>query len=600
MTEFVTASDGRKLFLAFVVLAIVTLAAAGCSTRQPQPTVNIITAEVTVPVVQTRVVVETREVVQTVVVTATPVPTPAYVSTINAPADALIYPLSGEPSTLSPQEATDATSALVVQQLYEGLYNLHADGSIAPAGAIGYQVSADGKVYTITLRSEAQWSDGQPVTAQHFVDGVCLALDPLTGNDYYYLLTDIAAVVGAKAFASGNTADCSKVGVKAVGERTLQIALERPAAFFPKLLAMQVFFPARKALTNTVTGGLINNGPYTIAEHRPGQRLVLHANPAYWNAGQVQIKRIEFPIVPDLADQLARYKRGDLAVAEFPAADTTAVMADPALSPELRVLVRPGISYIGINTQISPTKSIAFRKAIASAIDRKKLIEEVQQQRWHLPAQAAVPPDIPGSQAADPAVGYPYNPEAARKFLAEAGYGPDKPAPPIEIWVNQEGNNEPIFKAVAAMLERVGIPTRLNISKWQVYRDSLDVCNKPNHVAAAKTPAECTYNLYRMGWVMDYADPSALLDMVFSPRSAFQYTGWQSKRYDELLAQALIEPDEAKRLALYRAAEKVLLNEEVVIIPLQYYDRTLLIKAGVQFDYPQFGPPNLQFWRRIK
>lgn len=597
-------SSGKWLISTFVLLTAGMLLIAGCSARRPQaaekPTEKIVTVEVTVPVVQTRVVVETREVVRTVVVTATPVPTPTYVSTIHAPADTLVYPLVGEPTTLSPQEASDAISALVVQQLYEGLYNLHADGSTTPAGATGYQVSADGKVYTITLRSEAQWSDGQPVTAQHFVDGVCLALDPLTGNDYYYLLTDVAAVVGAKAFASGNTADCARVGVKAVGERTLQIALERPAAFFPKLLAMQVFFPARKTLTNTVTGGLINNGPYTIAENTPGQRLVLRANPTYWNAGQVQIRRIEFPIVPGLADQLARYKQGDLAVAEFPPDDTAAVMADAALARELRVLVRPGVSYIGLNTQVGPTNNVAFRKAIASAIDRATLIEEVLMQPWHTPAQAAVPPDIPGSQAADPAVGYPYSPEAAAKFLAEAGYGPNKPAPPVEIWVNQEGNNEPLFKAITIMLEQAGIPTRLNISKWPIYRSSLDACNKPNHVGATKTPAECSYNLYRMGWVMDYADPSALLDMVFSPRSAFQYTGWQSKKYDELLARALIEPEETKRLALYKAAEQVLLNEEAVIIPLQYYDRTLLVKEGVQFDYPQFGPPNLQYWSRTK
>jgi len=599
-----TSPLGKWLFFVFAACAAVILSVAGCSARPPQatekPTEKIVTIEVTVPVVQTRVVVETRAVIQTVVVTATPVPTPAYVSAINAPADTLVYPLPGEPVTLSPQEATDATSALVVQQLYEGLYNLRADGSTVPAGATGYQVSADGKLYTITLRNEAKWSDGRPVTAQHFVDGVCLALDPATGNDYYYLLTDIAAVTGAKAFASGNTADCGKVGVKPVNERTLQISLDRPASFFPKLLAMQVFFPTRKELTNTVTGGLINNGPYTVAENQPGQRLVLRASPTYWNAGQVKLQRIEFRIVPSLADQLAQYKRGELAAAEFPGEDTPAVMADVALAKELRVLVRPGVSYIGLNTQAGPTKNVAFRKAIASAIDRTALIEEVLKQRWHVPAQVAVPPDIPGSQSADPAVGYPYSPEAAKKFLVEAGYGPDKPAPPVEIWINQEGSNELIFKAVVAMLEQAGIPTRLTISKWPVYRGSLDACNKPNHAGAAKTPAECSYNLYRMGWVMDYADPSALLDMVFSPKSAFQYTGWQSKKYDELLAQALAERDAAKRIELYKTAEKVLLNEDVVIVPLQYYDRTLLVKDAMQFDYPAFGPPNLQYWQRSR
>lgn len=594
----------RRWVLALAILASLGLFAMGCAARRPQathePTAPAVTVEVTVPVVQTRVVVETREVVQTVVVTATPVPTPTYVSLIRAPADTLVYPLVAEPATLNPPEATDAVSALVVQQLYEGLYNLRADGSLVPAAATGYQVSADGRVYTLTLRSEAQWSDGRPVTAQHFVDGVCLALDPATGNDNYYLLTDIAPVVGARAFANGNTADCGKVGVKAVGDHTLQISLERPASFFPKLFTAQVFFPTRKEITGTVAGGPVTNGPYLVAENVPGQRLVLRANPTYWNAGQVKLQRLEFRIVPEPAAQLALYRQGELAVAEFPAPDTPAVMADPALARELRVLVRPGVSYIGLNTQAGPTKNVAFRKAIASALDRRKLIEDVLKQPWHVPAQAAVPPDIPGSQAGNPAVGYPYSQEAAQNFLAEAGYGPDKPPPPVEIWTNQEGNNELLFKAVATMLEQVGIPTRLTLSKWPVYRSALDDCNKPNRGTATKTPAECSYNLYRMGWVMDYADPSALLDVVFRPRSVFQYTGWASKPYEDLLARALVERDEGKRLELYKAAEKILLNEEVAIVPLQYYDRTLLVKEGIQFDYPQFGMPNLQYWARTR
>jgi oligopeptide transport system substrate-binding protein len=211
-----------------------------------------------------------------------------------------------------------------------------------------------------------------------------------------------------------------------------------------------------------------------------------------------------------------------------------------------------------------------------------------------------VPPDVPGSQAKDATVGYPYNPEAARKFLTEAGYGPDKPVPPVELWINREGNNELIFKAVAEMLEKVGIPARLTTSQWSVYRNVLDSCNKPNRTGATRAPAECSYSLYRMGWVMDYSDPSAMLDVVFNAKSAFQYTGWQSKKYDELLAQALAEKDETKRLELYRTAERVLLNEEVIIVPLQYYDRTLLVKDGVQYDFPSFGSPNLQYWKRTK
>jgi oligopeptide transport system substrate-binding protein len=333
-----------------------------------------------------------------------------------------------------------------------------------------------------------------------------------------------------------------------------------------------------------------------LGEWVPNDHITLEKNPAYWNAGEVGIERIEFKIIPDSARQLTGYEEGDLQVAEFPAGETARIQADPTFAKELQVLVRPGTSYLGLNTQVTPTTDINFRRAVASAIDRQALINEVLKQPWHKPAQVIVPPGISGYQGDDPTTGYAYNPEAARQYLAQAGYGEGNPPPPVEIWFNREGNNEVLFKAIGDMLERVGIPVRLTSSSWNVYRDALDACNKPNRPDAPKKPGECTYNLYRMGWVMDYADPSGILDVVFGPKSAFQYTGWQSDEYQTLLEQARAEQNETQRAALYQQAEKLLLNGSVAVVPLQYYDRTVLVKDGVKFDYPPFGAPNLQYW----
>ena len=100
-----------------------------------------------------------------------------------------------------------------------------------------------------------------------------------------------------------------------------------------------------------------------------------------------------------------------------------------------------------------------------------------------------------------------------------------------------------------------------------------------------------------MGWVMDYADPSSMLDVVFSPKSTLQFTGWQSADYEKLIEQARAEPDEAKRNELYGQAEHILLNDEVAVVPLQYYDRTVLVKDGIEFEYPPFGPPSFKYWK---
>ncbi len=591
----------NRLIIGSLLLLLGASLLVGCSTRAPQAAEN----PPTVPAGETPVAQAaemTREVQVTVVVTATPVPTPAYTSPILAAPGTLTYPLAADPISLAPQDADDENSLLVAQQLYEGLFHLRGDGSTAVAAATAFTASMDSKTYTVTLRSGMSWSDGQPVTAQHYVDGVCRLLDPAVGNGYYYLLTDVAPVEGAAEYASGDLADCKKVGVQAVDDLTLRITLEQPAAFLPKLLAMPVFWPAAPApITTTASvsqpGSLTVNGPYLLAEWVAKDHVTLRKNPAYWNAQAVGPEQIEFRVAPDGAEQLALYERGELQVASFPAEATSRIQADPAFAQELLVLVQPGVSYLGFNTQSGPTADVNVRRAIASAIDRQALIDTVLVQPWHVPAQTLIPPDILGHQGEDTGVGYPYNPEAAAEFLADAGYGPDKPIPPIEIWYNREGNNELLFKAIGQMLERVGIPVRLTSSRWDVYLAGLDACNKPNRAGAGKTPAQCSYNVYRMGWVMDYADPSSLLDAVFGPKSALQYTGWQSADYEKLMAQARSEPDEARRGELYRAAEQILLSDAVVAAPLQYYDRTVLVKAGITFDFPPFGPPNLQYWK---
>lgn len=580
-----------------MVLGLLAAILVSCTSKPSPPTV--------VPRIETRVVEVTRSVEKTVVVTATPVPTPAYVSEITSPAGTLTYPLLAMPTSLDPQAVSDLPDLTVAAQLYEGLFDLRGDGTLSLAAANGFTASADSTVYTVTLRAGMTWSDGQPVIAQHYVAGVCRLLDPLTGSPFAYLLAEVAGLHGAAAYAAGDLADCAQVGVAAVDDLTLRFTLARPVAFLPQLLASHIFWPARlDALPVTADMSLpttpqspirtsqsaITNGPYLPAEQPAADRIVLVKNPAYWNAAQVAVERIEFVIEPDPGRQLALYEAGALQVAEPPVGEMVRILADAGFARELHVLAQPGVSYLGLNTQITPTDDVNVRRAIASALDRRALIEQALGQPWHVAAHTVIPPGIPGYQDIDPAAGYPYGLDAARRFLAEAGYGSERPVPPVELWYNREGNNDALFKAVADMLEQAGIPVRLVASGWPLYQDALSGC-----AGSTASSAACSYNLYRLGWVMDYTDPSSLL-RVFSPRSGFQYTGWVSEEYDRLLAQAEATADEAARGALYSQAERLLLDG-AIIVPLQYYDRVVLVKDGVSFDYPLFGPPHLQYWK---
>ena len=594
MRKFKGLSRKRLVLLAVVASALLLLGA--CSQRKPaviqEPATPQVQVTVAVPVIETRLVEKT------VILTATPVSTPAYVSRTNLESGTLGYPLANEPQTLDPQAATDDASRLVVAQLYEGLFSLDKDGAAVPAAASGYQASNDGKTYTVTLRAGLQWSDGQPVTAQQYVDGLCRALDPVFANDLAQQATRTAGISGAAAYASGASGDCATVGVHATDAQSIRIDLEHPTGALLQLLAYPSWLPAPRAQAAGASStsalmldpsSFMGNGPYLLAAWQPETRLAFVKNAHYWDAAHVAIERVDLQFVAEPAGQLALYEGGSLHVASFPLTELPRIHAQPAFSQELQSLVRPGVSYLGLNTLAGPTADANFRRAIASAIDRQALIRDGLRQPWHTPAHSLIPPGVAGYQAEDDA-GYGYDPAATQKFLAQAGYGPANPPPAIELWTNREGNNPALMGVVADMLEKAGIPTRLVTSSWDVYQASLGACNQPTR------PAGCSYSVYWEGWVLDSADPGNLLSGVLGPRSSLQYTGWQSADYEDLLARAVGESDAAKRGELYRAAEKVLLDDAVAVVPLLYYDQLLLIKHGVGFAYPPFGPPEFKNW----
>jgi ABC-type transport system substrate-binding protein len=139
--------------------------------------------------------------------------------------------------------------------------------------------------------------------------------------------------------------------------------------------------------------------------------------------------------------------------------------------------------------------------------------------------------------------------------------------------------------------ENLNINVELRVNEWAVYLEYLDQCNNSKEELAA-----CEFNAYRMGWVMDYGDPQNQLQVVFAPSSTFQYTGWESERFDELMNLAGTSFDTDEREAYYFEADKILCEDEVAIIPIQGYERNILVKEGVNFEFPPFGSPPLYHW----
>jgi oligopeptide transport system substrate-binding protein len=585
----------KKWSLAFAVLVVGSVLLAGCA----QPTPEVIREEVVVTqIVEKEGETVVEEVVKEVVVTATPEPpepTPA-----PKELEGLWFAIGTEPPTLDMQLATDTTSHLIIHQCIDGLFEYRGDGSMEPRGATGYEISEDGLVYTISLREDAMWSDGVPVVAQHYEDGVIRLLKPETAAEYAWLMYDVE---GAEAFNTGETDDPETVGVKAVDDYTLEVTLSEPTSYFETVLPFSTFYPVRLDLIEeygdqwTEPGNYVSSGAYLLEAWEHEAELVLVKNPDYWDADNVAIEKITVPIIQESATFLALYENDELHGGDvgLPSEEMPRIVEDPVLSEELRVLPRPGVYYVGLNTLKEPTDNVLFRKALASAIDRKSIINNVVQRPWLTPLSCTTPPRILGHQEWG-TCGYTFDPEQAtaylEEYMAEAGYASVDEIPIVRFWFNRADYNEDVIEAAAAMWEEnLGITVELRTNEWAVYLDFLDQCNNTKEDLAA-----CEFNAYRMGWVMDYGDPQNQLEVVFAPASTFQYTGWENERFDELMDLAGGEFDTATREAYYMEADTILCEEEVGIIPIHGYERNALVKTGVTFEYPPFGSPPLYHW----
>jgi oligopeptide transport system substrate-binding protein len=392
----------------------------------------------------------------------------------------LRYHISTEPPTLDVNTATDTTSHLIQHQIMDSLYEYQADGDIEPAGAVSYEVSDDGTVYTIQLREGALWSDGEPVVAQHYVDGIIRLLEPATAAEYGWLMY---VVKGAEAFNTGETDDPSTVGVRALDDYTLEITLEKAASYFDSILAFSTTYPVRRDVIDQYgdqwaePGNFVGNGAYLLTEWAHNDYVVVEKNPDYWGADDVTIERIEFPIILEKATALAAYERGEVdALSDYPSEELPRLLE--TMTDHVRILTRPGPYYVGLNLLRPPTDNTNLRKALASAIDKRAILDNVLEMPWRVEACGVIPPNIPGYQGCGE-VGYEFDVEAALGYLeaAMAEMGVEAAGDiTLNLWYNR--GNEDILDAVAEQWEsNLGINVNVGIMEWAAYLDTLDECN---------------------------------------------------------------------------------------------------------------------------
>ncbi|QQZ61364.1 peptide ABC transporter substrate-binding protein [Paenibacillus sonchi] len=492
--------------------------------------------------------------------------------------------LTSEPPTFDPAQAQDSQANTVLKTMYEGLTRMNDEtGQAEPGIAEKWDISADGLVYTFHLR-DAQWSNGDPVEAADFVRGWKIVLDPNTNPTAPYAY-QLYYLKNAEEYYTKKVTDFSQVGVKAVDAKTLEVTLKSPTPYFLGLLSFYTYYPVHKSIegnpkwaTNKDT--MITNGAFTLTEWTTGQAIQVTKNEKYWDAASIKLSKIDFSIVNSGATELLSYKNGELDRAGNPNGEIPSEQL-PIVKKELpNEFVSKGIAatyYYYFNTTEKPFSNVKIRKALTMAINRQALIDNITL-GGQLPAFGLVPPGIAGvdgeyrNTIKDSY--FTEDVEQAKTLLAEGLKEEGLTAlPPVDLSYNTSENHKKIALAIADMWKNnLGITVNTVNQEWAVFIDNRQSQN---------------YQIARAGWTADYNDPMTFLDM-FVTGGGNNDAGYANPEYDKLIADAKTNSDLAKRQEDFAAAEKMLIQDDMVIMPIYYYTNNSLTKEylkGVTLDF---------------
>jgi len=476
----------------------------------------------------------------------------------------------GDPETLDPARAEDIHAFRVLTDLYEGLVTIDASGNVIAGVAESWEVSSDGLTYAFLLRPDAVWSNGERVTADHFLAGFRRTLAPKAASAYGFLLH---AIRNASQVSQGEL-PLSALGIRAPDRDTLIIELASPAPYFLSVLTMPIAFPAWPAEIADESrfanpDMFVGNGPFVLDDWQPGHRISLRKNKRFREANSVRIDMVEYYAINDLLTELNMYRAGELDItASVPGANVEKLRANRP--SELRIAPRLAIYYLAFDLSEAPLDDLALRQALSMAIDRTALTQVIG--RGEQPAFGLVPDGVRGytpSRYAWETLTNPERQEQARRMYANSPHSAND-ALRLKLSYDTGDIHERIALAVSSMWRDVlGIDVELDKREWKYF---LETRGKRDE-----------WQIMRFAWTGDYDHASTFTDILLST-SPQNLPGYASSRFDSLIAAATAEQDVDVQARLLASAESTMLDD-YPIAPLYFYVSKHLVGPGVRgFD----------------
>ncbi|MGH8048795.1 MAG: peptide ABC transporter substrate-binding protein, partial [Chthoniobacterales bacterium] len=355
-----------------------------------------------------------------------------------------------EPETLDPAIITGQPELRIVESLFEGLTTFDRQGRAVPGVAESWTISPDKKTYVFKLRPDAKWSDGEPMTARDFVESWKRTLTPETAASYNYQLFYIK---NAKDFAEGKLKDFSKVGVRALDDRTLEVTLENPTPFFLDLCATPPLQPAPVRVIEKFgddwikPGRIVGNGAYVLEDWRINDHIRLRKNPLYWDRANVALEIVDVLPISKANVAYNFYAKGEADLALDKGLTPPALLDDLKKRADFHAAPFLGANFLRFNCAKGAFVDERVRRAFSMSVNRERIVKKITR-AGEVAATTLVPPGIDGYIA--PA-GIPYDPEGARKLLAEAGYPNGAGFPLVRYLYNEAELNEAIAVELQSM-----------------------------------------------------------------------------------------------------------------------------------------------------
>jgi ABC-type oligopeptide transport system substrate-binding subunit/class 3 adenylate cyclase len=486
----------------------------------------------------------------------------------------------GEPLTLDPGKMNDDLSVLMAAQLFDGLVRVDPDRNVLPAAAARWEVSDGGKRYVFRLQAGLCWNDGTLLSANDFEYAWKRNLAPATEAPMAHLLY---VIQNARAFHEAEIVDPSRVGVRALDPQTLEVLLERPTAYLPHLLAHPIAYPLPRWTIEehgaawAEPGNMVSNGAYELVEWDRGRRVSLRRSLLYRGRFTGNIDRVNCPLFTDFEPVLESYAADAVdAVSMITADPSTIARAQALYGRDLVVIPLLSTLFLIFRTDQRPFDDVRVRQAFVLSVNKQAMADEALQ-GGQLARGGVVPPGMAGHS---PDIGLAYDPNRARRLLAEAGY-PGGWDFPVVSWVCPGGATDqgvvPFLQG--AWRDALGLELEARSLEWREFVAQL-----------SGDPA----NLIMAGWTADYPDPDSLLRIVFHSSEGLNYPRWSNLTFDHLVQEAAKITDHDKRMDLYREADRILVAEEAAVLPLSYPQRRMLVKPWVTL--PQIPPA----WMPIK